>query len=60
MEVPDGCTAAALLALLAARHPGLDTLLPSLQLAVNQRYAPRDAPLAPGDEVALIPPISGG
>lgn len=31
-----------------------------LLYAVNQRYAQRDTALAEGDEVALIPPVSGG
>jgi len=31
-----------------------------LLYAVNRRYVERDAPLADGDEVALIPPVSGG
>ena len=31
-----------------------------LLYAVNRRYAPRDQELADGDEVALIPPVSGG
>jgi molybdopterin synthase catalytic subunit len=31
-----------------------------LLYAVNKHYAPRDAALAAGDEVALIPPVSGG
>jgi molybdopterin synthase catalytic subunit len=31
-----------------------------LLYAVNRRYAERDAALADGDEVALIPPVSGG
>jgi MoaE-MoaD fusion protein len=31
-----------------------------LLYAVNRDYAPRDRPLADGDEVALIPPVSGG
>jgi molybdopterin synthase catalytic subunit len=31
-----------------------------LLYAVNQVYAERDRPLADGDEVALIPPVSGG
>jgi MoaE-MoaD fusion protein len=31
-----------------------------LLYAVNQEYADRDRPLADGDEVALIPPVSGG
>lgn len=33
---------------------------PGLLYAVNREYAPRDRPLADGDEVALIPPVSGG
>jgi molybdopterin synthase catalytic subunit/molybdopterin converting factor small subunit len=31
-----------------------------LLYAVNRQYAPRETPLADGDEVALIPPVSGG
>jgi molybdopterin converting factor subunit 1 len=31
-----------------------------LVYAVNKEYAERDRPLADGDEVALIPPVSGG
>jgi molybdopterin synthase catalytic subunit/molybdopterin converting factor small subunit len=31
-----------------------------LLYAVNKEYATRDRALAPGDEVALIPPVSGG
>jgi molybdopterin synthase catalytic subunit/molybdopterin converting factor small subunit len=33
---------------------------PGLLYAVNRAYAAEDAPLSPGDEVALIPPVSGG
>ena len=33
---------------------------PGLLYAVNKEYAPRDQTLADGDEVALIPPVSGG
>jgi molybdopterin converting factor small subunit len=29
-------------------------------LAVNQSFADRPTPLADGDEVALMPPVSGG
>ena len=31
-----------------------------LALAVNREYAPEDRRLEPGDELALIPPVSGG
>ena len=33
---------------------------PGLLFAVNRSYADRDQVLAPGDEVAVIPPVSGG
>ena len=33
---------------------------PGLLYAVNLEYAQKDRPLADGDEVALIPPVSGG
>jgi MoaE-MoaD fusion protein len=33
---------------------------PGLLYAVNRAYVDRDAELADGDEVALIPPVSGG
>src|SRR5437899_10309891 len=33
---------------------------PGLLYAVNKEYATADRPLADGDEVALIPPVSGG
>ncbi len=35
-------------------------LPPGLRVAVNQAFAPADTPLQPGDEVAFLPPISGG
>ncbi|MCA1683315.1 MAG: molybdenum cofactor biosynthesis protein MoaE [Actinobacteria bacterium] len=39
---------------------GLGDEPPGLLYAVNRRYAERDRPLADGDEVAVIPPVSGG
>jgi MoaE-MoaD fusion protein len=33
---------------------------PGLAYARNREYADRDAPIAAGDEVAVIPPVSGG
>jgi MoaE-MoaD fusion protein len=39
---------------------GLGDEPPGLLFAVNREYAERDRELADGDEVALIPPVSGG
>lgn len=40
--------------------PRLKESLSSLALAVNQQYAGPDTKLNPGDEIALLPPVSGG
>ena len=34
--------------------------LSAVRVAVNQEYAGPDAKIAPGDEVALFPPVTGG
>mgnify|MGYP002631368162 FL=1 len=42
-------------------HPTTTRFLASMVLALNQVYVgPSPVPLAAGDEVAVIPPISGG
>lgn len=40
--------------------PGAERLPPAPLVAVNAEYAPLDKALAPGDQVALIPPVAGG
>ena len=45
---------------LAKRYEGLGPALDSIRFAVNQAFARDDTVLQPGDEVALIPPVSGG
>jgi molybdopterin synthase catalytic subunit len=47
-------------AALVARYPRLRGLLDAARLARNCEYQPWEAPLADGDELALIPPVSGG
>ena len=59
-EVPDGATVADLRRTLAERLPALSRLAPLVLVAVNREYVPPDHPLREGDEVALIPPVSGG
>ncbi len=61
LELPDGATVGDALAKLAAGGPlgGLIELLP-VRMAVNRDYASADTVLGPDDELALIPPVSGG
>jgi len=58
MKVAPG-TAGRLYADLAERH-GLSAPLTSLRIAVNHAWALASHPLAEGDIVAFIPPVSGG
>jgi len=56
----DGVDAEALWELLVARWPGLAAHRAQTRLARNGVYAGVDEVFAEGDEVALIPPVSGG
>lgn len=60
VEVPAGATPSAVRELLAERYPALGGILPRCAVAINRTYAPGDAPLREGDEVAFIPPLGGG
>ena len=59
-RVPEGATAGDLFDALASEHPRLARLKPMVMPMVNQAYVPVDHPLRHGDEVAFIPPVSGG
>jgi molybdopterin converting factor subunit 1 len=60
LELPDGASIRDLLAHYETEVPGLKESLPALAVAVNQVYASPEAKLKAGDEVALLPPVSGG
>jgi len=60
LDLREGATVAQLLQRLTADHPALGRLGPSLMFAVNQEYVGADRVLGEGDEVAFIPPVSGG
>lgn len=60
LEVAEGTTADQLLDRVAERHPQIAPLRASLLVACNREYAEGGRVLAEGDEVALIPPVSGG
>ena len=60
VSVPEGATVSQLREQLFARFPELVPFARSLQFAVDQQYASDATLLAADQEVAIIPPVSGG
>lgn len=60
LELPAGAVLQDVFEHYAGMHPRLRALSGSIVLAANQQFASRDRLLADGDEVALLPPVSGG
>ena len=59
-EMPDGADARALWNALAREYAELAPYGGSISCAVNEEYAKFTTPLEDGDEVAFLPPVSGG
>lgn len=59
-DLPDRTTAGELIDAIVNDHPAIDNLRRASRIMVNHEYAGRDRILNDGDEVALIPPVSGG
>jgi len=60
LDLPDGATVGDVRSAMHERMPTLGELTSRMMMAVNQDYAADDRVLAAGDEVACIPPVSGG
>jgi molybdopterin converting factor subunit 1 len=60
LELREGAVVRDVLSHYAAQSPRLKESLASLAVAVNQEYAGAETVLKSGDEVALLPPVSGG
>lgn len=60
VEVPDPATPGTLRQTMASHWPQLGPLLEVSRFAVNQDFADDTRPLLHTDEIALIPPVSGG
>jgi molybdopterin synthase catalytic subunit len=60
ISVPDKAIAADVIEHYRGRITGLPEMAHAIAISINQEYAAIDAPLHPGDEIALLPPVSGG
>jgi molybdopterin synthase catalytic subunit len=60
LPLPDGATPRDAAAALAARDTRLAGLLERTRVAVGAEFAAPDTPLRDGDELAFLPPMSGG
>jgi molybdopterin synthase catalytic subunit/molybdopterin converting factor small subunit len=58
--LPEGAQVRELLLYYAREAPRFEVMAPSLAISVNQEYAGLDRALHEGDEVGLLPPVSGG
>ena len=59
-DVPAGTTAQGIWDMLAAEYPELARYVGVVSCAVREEYSPFTAALEDGDEVAFLPPVSGG
>jgi molybdopterin synthase catalytic subunit len=61
VRLDDDCgTVAGIRDALAARYPQVAGLIARSAVALNGEYAPDDQRVSAEDEIALIPPVSGG
>ncbi len=60
VELPEGATVAALRTRVGETYPNVQPFLASVVCAVDEEYVPITHILTDGDNVALIPPVSGG
>ena len=59
-DVPPGATVRTVWRTLVAEFPGMAAYERSVSTAVNADYARLEAGIAEGDEIAFLPPVSGG
>ena len=60
LELAAGSYVTDAVAHLAFRCAGIEPFVSKLAFAVNEQYVPANTELHDGDELALIPPVSGG
>lgn len=59
-DVPEGATVEAVWQQIADQYPAAAAMRAALAVAVNAEFARFTTPVRDGDEVAFLPPVSGG
>ena len=60
MELPESSTVMDILKRIESEKPEFAEYYNIMQIAVNWEYAAKNTPIKNGDEIALIPPVTGG
>jgi molybdopterin converting factor subunit 1 len=60
LELPSGITVKSLMDIILEKYPRLTNIVNIIQISVNYKVVDRNTILKDRDEVALLPPISGG
>src|SRR3984893_6573397 len=60
VDLPEGARVREVLFYYAREAPRFEAMVPALAISVNQEYSGADRALRDGDEVGLLPPVSGG
>ncbi len=60
VPLPDDAVVADLRDSISQHYPALAALMPHIMIAVNAEYAADDTRIRANDEIACIPPVSGG
>jgi molybdopterin synthase catalytic subunit len=60
LELRSGASVQDALAVLGSEHPALDKFRGRVLVSVNREHRSLETPLSDGDEIAILPPVSGG
>lgn len=60
LELPDGADLKQAVETMRRQHPALEPYLDNLRFSIDMDFVEANAVLGEGDEVVLIPPVSGG
>ncbi|HUL44220.1 MAG TPA: MoaD/ThiS family protein [Bacteroidota bacterium] len=60
LELENAATVETAIDILIRKFPALRQIDQSMKIAVNKEYAGRSVELQPDDEIACLPPVSGG